>query len=163
MTTNIARGHRCSLAARTLVAILMTWITLTGVAHAVLSINEPWVRAAPDGRTAELFVNLRSSDAATVTAVDSFAARRIEMRDGKHAARSITLAANTLVALRPDGLHLKLTGLVRRLKPGEHVPVTLVITSADGMRQTIYINAEVRRRSPSEDEMNPRGPHVHRH
>lgn len=154
--TNITVLHR-------LVAIGATWILLTGIAHAVLSVNEPWVRVAPDGRSAEVFVRLKSSDAARLVAVDSFAARRIEMRDGRRLARTIALPADVLVELRPGGLRLQMTGLTRHLKLGEHVPLTLIVTSADGLRQTIYVNAEVRHRSPSEDEMNPRGPNVHRH
>jgi copper(I)-binding protein len=128
-----------------------------GGARAVLSINEPWVRAAADGRSAEVFMKLKSSEAATLIGVDSFAARTIAIRapDAKRALPEVALPADVLVELKPDGAHLELGGLVRRLKSGEHVPVTLIIRSADGTQQKLYINAEVRRRSPTEDESHP--------
>jgi copper(I)-binding protein len=131
----------------------------TSAAHAVLSINEPWVRPAADGRTAEVFVKLRSSEDAVLASVDSFAARRIEMRgnDGRIAVKSIALPANAIVELKPGQAHLKLVGLHRRLKLGEHVPVTFIITSAGDLKQTVHIDAEVRKRSPSEDEMDAHG------
>ena len=132
-------------------------------AHAVLSINEPWVRADRDGRSAAFFVRLTSSDEATIVEVDSFAARRTSMRDATHAVKAIALPANVPVELKPGSFHVKLDGLVRRLKPGEHVPVTLVITSAGGLKQSIYVNAEVRHRSPSEDELDPQHSRTHRH
>lgn len=131
----------------------------SGAGHAILSINEPWVRASPDGRTADVFVKLKSSDGAMVAEVDTFAARRIEIRDDAipRPLKSIALPANSLVEMKPGGTHLRMTGLVRRLKQGEHVPITLIIRSADGTLQKLYINAEVRHRSPSEDELDPRG------
>lgn len=148
---------------RTLCALFTLALCIgASASHAIISINEPWVRAAPDGRTAEVFVRLRSSEAATLAGVDSFAARRIEMResDGRRALAAIELPANTIVELKPDSRHLRMSGLVRALKQGEHVPITLIVRSAEGTQQKLYINAEVRRRSPSEDEMNP---HSHAH
>lgn len=143
----------------------LAWLGCAGFAQAVLSINEPWVRVAPDGRSAEVFAKLRSSDAATLASVDSFASRRIEMRgaDGRRKVASIALPANELVELKPGSLHLKMSGLHRRISLGEHVPVTLVVASADGRKQTIHINAEVRRRSATEDEGDPHGGHSHSH
>ena len=127
--------------------------------HAILSINEPWVRAGPDGRTAEVFVKLKSSEPAMLAGVDTFAARRIEIRDDatRRVLKSVELRANVLFEMKPGDVHLRMTGLVRRLKHGEHVPITLVVKSADGTSQKLYINAEVRHRSPSEDELDPRG------
>ena len=148
------------LLARAFAALSLS--VISALAHAVLSINEPWVRAAPDGRTAEVFVKLRSSEGATLSAIDSFAARRVEMRNpgARRPLQAIELPANTVVELKPEGSHLLMTGLVRRLRQGEHVPVTLVVRSADGLEQKLYINAEVRQHSPSEDEMNPHSHHA---
>jgi copper(I)-binding protein len=131
----------------------------SAMAHGVLSINEPWVRAAADGRSAEVFMNLESSESATLIGVDSFAARKIAIRapGGRRTLPELALPANVLVAMRPDSVRIGLEGLVRRLKLGEHVPVTLIVRSADGRRQLLYINAEVRRRSPTEDELIPHG------
>ena len=157
------RSHQAMSLTRNGLAMLLAGCLLHAcAAHAVLSINEPWLRAERDGRSAALFVRLTSSDEAAVVAVDSFAARRTSMRDAARAVNAIALPAGTLVELRPGGFHVRLDGLVRRLKLGEHVPVTLVITTAGGLKQTIYVNAEVRHHSPSEDEISPHQSHTHR-
>lgn len=141
------------------VAMLLT----TAGVWAVLSINEPWVRVAAGGTSAELFMKLKSSESATLVGVDSFAARKVAIRAprGVPLTGGLALPANVLVELKPAETRVGLRRLVRRLKLGEHVPVTLVVQSADGLRQTLYINAEVRRHSPTEDEMNPHEHHVH--
>jgi len=130
-------------------------------ARAVLSINEPWVRAAPGGRTAQVFLNLRSSEDAALVGVDSFAAKTSTLRSAgpRRELPQIALPANVLVELKPDGVHLALDGLVRRLKTGEHVPITLIVRAADGSTQKLYVQAEVRRHSPTEDESNPHAHH----
>ena len=142
-------------------AVAYALYAVSGAGHAILSINEPWVRASPDGRTADVFVKLKSSDGAMVADADTFAAKRIEIRDDatRRPLKSIELPANSLVEMKPGGTHLRMTGLVRRLKHGEHVPITLIVRSADGTSQKLYMNAEVRHRSPSEDELDPRGHH----
>ena len=136
-------------------------------AHAIFSVTEPWVRAAPDGRNAEFFVKLRSSDEAALVGVDSFAARSAMLlaAGSRAAVRSIPLPANTVVELKADDARVRLAGLVRKLKLGEHVPLTLFVRGADGKEQKVFVNAEVRHRSPTEDELDPRGhqhgPHKH--
>jgi copper(I)-binding protein len=139
------------------VAMIMT----SAGSHAVLSINEPWVRVAADGTSAELFMMLRSSESATLVGVDSFAARTVAIRTPRGAPLrgGLALPANVLVELKPADTRIVLNRLVRRLKLGVHVPITLVVQSADGLQQTLYINAEVRRHSPTEDEMNPHAHH----
>jgi hypothetical protein len=150
------KAQACFAAAIIGVAMILT---STGV-YAVLSINEPWVRVAADGTSAELFMKLKSSDRATLVGVDSFAARTVALRAprGGSVTGGLALPADVLVELKPADTRVSLNGLVRRLKLGEHVPITLVVQSADGTRQTLYINAEVRRHSPTEDEANP---HTH--
>jgi VCBS repeat-containing protein len=61
--------------------------------------------------------------------------------------------------LAPGEYRIALTRLTRPLKIGDHVPVSLTIESADGKRQELLINAEVRRRSAYDDEMT----HPHKH
>jgi copper(I)-binding protein len=65
----------------------------------------------------------------------------------------IALPANAAVQLAPGAYRIALTRLTRALKIGGHVAVSLTIRSADGKRQELLINAEVRRRSAYDDEM----------
>jgi copper(I)-binding protein len=52
-----------------------------------------------------------------------------------------------------------LAPLARQLRLGDRVPLTLVVREADGVVQAIDVDAEVRRRSPTDDH---RG-HAHAH
>lgn len=145
-----------------LIAMVASVALLTAFdARAVLSVNEPWVRVTPDGRSADAFMNLRTSDPLTLVAVDSFAARAVTIRAGENrVAKSLALPANTLVELKPDASRIRLTGVVRRIKMGEFVPLTLFLRDAQGNEQQLFVNAEVRRRSPTEDEASGHG-HSH--
>jgi copper(I)-binding protein len=139
---------------------ILTALMATSAA-AVLSVNEPWVRIAPDGRNAELFVNLRSSEPATLTGVDSFAARRAVLESAARKTLSgLELPANTAVAVKGTDARVRLIGLVRPIKLGEYVPVTLFLRGPDGATQRVFVNAEVRHHSPTEDETSG---HAHSH
>jgi copper(I)-binding protein len=87
----------------------------------------------------------------------------IQASDAKRAPHKLELPANTLVELKPGESRIRMSGLVRRLKLGEHVPLTLIVRAADGKEQRFFINAEVRHRSPTEDELNPHGHGAHQH
>jgi copper(I)-binding protein len=145
-----------------LIATIASVALLTAFdARAVLSVNEPWMRLTPDGRSADAFMKLRSSDPLTLVAADSFAARATTIRTGENrVAKSLALPANTLVDLKPEESRIRLTGLVRRIRIGEFVPLTLFLRDAQGIEQQLFVNAEVRQRSPTEDETSGHG-HSH--
>ena len=46
--------------------------------------------------------------------------------------------------LKPGGYHVMLMDLKKELKPGETVPVTLVVEGADKKRETIEVKAPVK-------------------
>jgi len=52
--------------------------------------------------------------------------------------------------LAPRGPRILLPGLNRALRPGDRVEFVLTIEAADGTRQEIPANAEVRLRSPTD-------------
>jgi hypothetical protein len=106
-------------------------------------------------------MHLTSTEGATLISVTSFAASEVAIRapgTAKRTVRELPLPANTLVDLRAHDYRIVFTGLRRRIKLGEHVPLTLTIRSADGSQQEVPVNAEVRKHSPTEDEGHP-----HRH
>jgi periplasmic copper chaperone A len=63
------------------------------------------------------------------------------------------LPAQAIVPLAPGKAHVALVRLKRTVKLGERVALTLTIEGADGVRQDIPVLAEVRMRSPIDDEM----------
>jgi copper(I)-binding protein len=69
---------------------------------------------------------------------------------------ALSLAAQEPLLMKARGTRVVLGRVERPLKLRERVPLTLVLRYADGTAQEIPVDAEVRRRSPSED-------HGHRH
>lgn len=57
---------------------------------------------------------------------------------------SLALPAGTTVALKPGGYHVMLMDLKQAMKPGDVVPLSLVVENAAGKRETIEVKAEVR-------------------
>ena len=66
-------------------------------------------------------------------------------------AREIPLPAGVTVLLAPGAYRFALAKLSRPLKLGDRVPFVLIVEAPDGSRQEISVNAEVRRRSPTDD------------
>ena len=55
--------------------------------------------------------------------------------------------------LVPGSYHIRLVGLARALKLGDRVPLVLIIERADGKREDVDAEAEVRRRSTVDDHL----------
>jgi copper(I)-binding protein len=130
-------------------------------AHAIVTVNAPWIRAVGGAGMAEAYMELRSTDGATLVGVTSDAAARVTIRppgQGSAALEELRLPAGKVVLLAPGRHRLGLTHVARPLKRGDRVPLTLVVRNGDGTRQEIPINAEVRRRSAIDDHLHP---HAH--
>jgi copper(I)-binding protein len=57
---------------------------------------------------------------------------------------ALELPAGKAVQLKPGGYHVMLMDLKQQLKPGESVPLTLVVEGKNGKRETLTIQAPVR-------------------
>jgi copper(I)-binding protein len=133
------------------------------VAHAtgLLIVNQPWTRPALAGQATEVYMDITSTAGATLVAAASNVAATIRMRGPDRQRGEITtiaLPAGRLVALAPGNYRIALLRLNRTLKLGDRVALTLTIERADGSRQEIAVNSEVRLHSPIDDEL-----HAHRH
>jgi copper(I)-binding protein len=132
----------------------------------VLTVNAPWVRAATGTRSAEAYMEIRSSDDATLIGATSANAVRVTLRSPSPNSQRIdalALPAGTAVQLAPGGYRLLLERANRDpLKLGDHIPLTLIVRDRDGAPQAISITAEVRRRSVIDDHLHP-DPHSHDH
>jgi copper(I)-binding protein len=121
---------------------------------AVFTVNEPWVRPAAAGGASEAYMELTSSEEATLVDARCAIASRISLVTGqrrKPPPFALALPARTTVTLAPGGVHIALADVERSLKRGERVAFTLVIRNKDGSTRDIEVDAEVRRRSPSAD------------
>ena len=135
----------------------------TSPANALFVVNQPWVRPAQIAQSTEVYMNLTSTEGAKIIAVHTDVATIATMRaPGKTAvsAPSLTLPPRTLVALAPGQYRILLKELLRTLKQGDRLMLTLTIVLDDGARQDIAVDAEVRLRSPIDDE---RRAHAHTH
>jgi copper(I)-binding protein len=127
-------------------------------ANAILVVSQPWVRVSSDQRSAEAYMALTSTDGAVLVGATTFAAAAIAIKSPGSPANvriEIALPANVAVQLSPAAKHFVLTRLTKPLKLGDRVPLSLTIKSADGSVQELLVNAEVRRHSAIDDELNP--------
>jgi copper(I)-binding protein len=127
-------------------------------AHAVFTVNAPWVRPTPERSATEAYMRLTSTEGAVLKEVRSALATSVVIRaagsggSGGRNLPQLVLPAGVPVLLAPDQVRLVLRGLAHPLATGERVPLVLTIEGADGSRQEIPVNAEVRVRSPIDDE-----------
>lgn len=124
-------------------------------ANAVFVVNQPWVRPAQVAQTTEAYMDLTSTEGAKLVSVRTDAAKAATIRaPGKSATASprVVLPPGTLVSLAPGQYRIALIQLLRTLKLGDRVELTLTIEREDGARQDVAVNAEVRQRSPIDDE-----------
>lgn len=115
--------------------------------------SHPWAGAtAPGQKVAGAYLELSSASEAALVAVRSPAAGSVEihsmsMEGGIMKMRrleKLELPANRTVKLVPGGVHLMLIDLSKPLKPGDRVPLTLIVERADKIRSEVKLEAEVR-------------------
>jgi copper(I)-binding protein len=132
-------------------------------AVAVIAISDPWVRVAPNGKSAEAFMEISSSEGGRIVGVKSDVTADVPIqRPGtkRAIADTIPLPAGTTVKLAPGAYRFLLPKLDRSLKLGDRVALALIVEASDGSRQEIPVSAEVRRRSAYDDHLRP---HSHAH
>jgi periplasmic copper chaperone A len=125
----------------------------TFVAAAQTTVKDAWVRSTvPQQMATGLYAQITSAKGGKLVAVSSPVAGVVEVHemtmDGNvmkmRAVPALALPAGKTVELKPGGYHVMLMDLKQTLKPGDSVPVTLVIESADKTRETVEIKAAAR-------------------
>ncbi|MFQ6309862.1 copper chaperone PCu(A)C [Lysobacter capsici] len=135
------------------IAALILSLALSGVAHAQVAVDAPWVRATVPQQTATgAFMRLTASrdlrligarsDVAQNTEVHEMAMQGQMMRMREVAA--VPLPRGQAVALAPGGYHVMLIGLKRPLSAGDQVTLTLTFEDAGGKRSEQTVQAPVR-------------------
>jgi len=133
--------------------MLAIGLALASSAGAQVTVDQAWVRAtAPGQPVAGAYLKIESAQAAALVAVRTPVTARAEIHEMKmeggimkmRPVTRIELPAGKTVELRPGGYHLMLMNIAKPLRPGETVPITLVIEGADKKRQEIEVKAEVR-------------------
>jgi copper(I)-binding protein len=115
-------------------------------------VNQPWVSPARTGQSTQAYMNLTSTDGATLVGARSGDARRVSVHSPRGAAVALALPAGSEVRLKPGRDRIALSGLTRTLKIGDRVTIILTVRDNDGAVRDVDVNAEVRNRSPVDDE-----------
>lgn len=125
-----------------------------GDADALFIVNQPWVVPAAKGRSTTAYMDLTSTEGAVLIAAKSDAAARVSIGGPKRASNVVRLAlpAGEMIRLAPGRYRVVFDDLVRPIKRGERVLLTLTIEAADGSRQEIGVTAEARFNSPLDEE-----------
>lgn len=154
-------------------SLVFAWGAAIGVATTLLSpaasalfiVNQPWLLPTSSGRSTEVYMNLTSTEGATLVAVRTDEATTALLRGqgkGTRTLEQLPLPAGTLVGLAPGKDRIALIKLKRPVKLGERVALTLTIEAPGGARQDIKVDAEARLRSPVDDErLHHAHPHPH--
>jgi hypothetical protein len=132
---------------------LLAGLALTGLAHAEVTVKEPWVRATVAQQKASgAFMTLTSTSDVKLVSASSPVAETVEVHEmaiendvmKMRAVSAIPLPAGKPVELKPGGYHVMLMGLKQPLQAGDTVPVTLVIEDKNQKRESIEVQAPVR-------------------
>ncbi|MGQ2964566.1 copper chaperone PCu(A)C [Methylophilus sp.] len=135
-----------SYLAHALVIICMAGFAV--LAHAELKVSNAWVKPTVAGQpVAGAYMTLTADKDSELIEVLTPVAEKAEIHsmsmDGnimrmKRLDR-LPLKAGQVVALKPGGFHIMLTGLNHQIKQGEVVPLSLVTRDAHGKKTTITI------------------------
>jgi len=141
-------------------ALVRTWALMMAIllsqssfaASPAVEVSNVWARATvPGQKVAGVYLELRAQRPTRLVSVKSAASASAEIHSMSVEAGvmkmrqldSLPLPAGETVALRPNGNHIMLLDIKRQLKPGDKIPVTLVVEEG-GKRWEITVEAEVR-------------------
>lgn len=123
-------------------------------AQAQTTVKDPWVRGTVASQKASgAFMHITSAAGGKLVAASSPVAGVVEVHEMamegnvmkmRALAGGLDLPAGKAVELKPGGYHVMLLDLKKDLKPGETVPVTLVVEGKDGKRETLEVKAPVK-------------------
>ena len=122
-------------------------------AQAQTTVKDPWVRGTVAGQKATgMFGQVTSTTGGKLVSASSPVAGVVEIHEmamegnvmKMRAVSGLALPAGKAVDLKPGGYHVMLMDLKQELKPGDAVPVTLVIEGAGGKRESVELKAPVK-------------------
>jgi len=136
-----------------LAAALVIGLAWAGPAAAQTTVKDTWIRGTvPQQKATGMYAQITSASGGRLLSASSPAAGIVEIHemamDGStmkmRRIAALELPAGKTVALEPGGYHVMMMDLKRQLRPGDTVPVTLVVEGAGGKRETIELSVPVR-------------------
>lgn len=149
------------ITAQTIATVTIT-AAMTLTAHAQVAVKDAWVRATVGPqKVTGAFMQITSAQDTKLVAVQSAAAKKVElhtMEMDKDVMRmreiaSLDLPAGKAVELKPGSYHIMLIDLVKPIKEGDTVAVTLVIENKDKKRENIEVKATAKSLTASSHKM----------
>ena len=143
-------SNRFSIAAMNKSALLATFLLASAGAHAQVTVDKPWVRTTVAQQTTSVaYMTLTSAKGGKLVSASSPVAASADVHEMKmdgdlmkmRPVDTLPLPAGQPVELKPNGLHIMLTGLKAPVKAGDVVPIRLVIEDAKGKRETVDVKA----------------------
>ena len=128
-------------------------LALSLSASAQTTVKDAWVRGTVEQQKASgAFMQITSAAGGKLVSASSPVAGVVEIHemamDGNvmkmRAIAGLDLPAGKAVELKPGGYHVMLMDLKQTLKAGDTVPLSLVVESKDGKRETVEVKAPVR-------------------
>ncbi|HTT38229.1 MAG TPA: copper chaperone PCu(A)C [Burkholderiales bacterium] len=122
-------------------------------ALAQTTVQNAWIRGTVPQQTATgMFCRITSTAGGKLVSASSPVAGMVEIHEMKmvdnmmrmRPIAGIDLPAGKAVDLDPSGYHVMLMELKQQLKPGDMVPVTLVVEGKDGKRESLEVKAQVK-------------------
>ena len=134
-------------------ALFLAATLLAGVAHAQVTVADPWVRTTvAQQTTTAAYMTITSLQGGKLVDASSPVATSAEVHEMKmdgdmmkmRSVDALPLPMGKAVELKPNGYHMMLMGLKAPLKTGDVVPIKLVIEDAKGQRKTVDVKAVAR-------------------
>lgn len=133
--------------------VLAVALSLSGYAMAQTTVEDAWARATVPGQPATgAFMTLMADSDSTLLSVQSPAAKDTQIHQSTMKGDvmsmlpvdEVSLPAGEPVVFDANGYHVMLMGLVKQVKEGDAVPLTLKIKNAQGEEETLEVNAVAR-------------------
>lgn len=133
--------------------VLAVALSLSGYAMAQTTVEDAWARATVPGQPATgAFMTLTADSDSTLLSVQSPAAKDTQIHQSTMKGDvmsmlpvdEVSLPAGEPVVFDANGYHVMLMGLVKQVKEGDAVPLTLKIKTAQGEEETLEVNAVAR-------------------
>lgn len=133
--------------------VLVVALSLSGYAMAQTTVEDAWARATVPGQPATgAFMTLTADSDSTLLSVQSPAAKDTQIHQSTMKGDvmsmlpvdEVSLPAGEPVVFDANGYHVMLMGLVKQVKEGDAVPLTLKIKNAQGEEETLEVNAVAR-------------------
>lgn len=132
---------------------MLALLTVCGAQAQSVEVKDAWVRGTvPAQRTTGAFMAITGNSSVRLIGVSSPLAGTVEIHNmtlqngvmKMVRVEGIDVPAGKTIMLAAGGYHVMMMDLKQQMKPGERVPLDLLIESADKKRETVSLQVEVR-------------------